>query len=178
MILSWEGQSQDSSPGSLSLSFMFFAAAIVDPLHCFFCKGKLSLVIPAFLCFLYPVEQLLGSPHDPDAFFKCLFMFGTKCILEQSFKAQGALVSLVGMFLVLRRLVDIEMNSPLTEPGRQQPSGGPLWFPPPFGWPFLKSVYPSLELQSKLKSIKSLLHTSPNISFFSSSKKSSCDGSC
>ena len=138
----------------------------MDPLHCFFLQRKTQ--------FSYPCLSVLPPPYWTASlisswsrcFFECLFMFGTKCILGQSLKTQGALVSLVGMFLVLRRLVDIEMNSPLTEPGRQQPSGGPLWFPPPFGWPFLKTVYPSLELHSKLKSIKSLLHTSPNISFF------------
>ena len=56
---------------------MFFAVCNrgSSALFFFFCKGKLSLVIPAFLCFLHPIGQLLWSPHDPDAslnVFSCL----------------------------------------------------------------------------------------------------------
>lgn len=120
-----------------------------------------NLFIPGFLCLPPPywtASLISWSRH----FFKCLYVLGTKCILDDLIRL-SALVSLLGVFLVLKHLVDIEVNSannrredfPLTEPGSislQEDHSG--WF-------FLKSVYPSLELQSKLTSIRSLLHTSP-----------------
>lgn len=95
-------------------------------------------------------------------FFKRLFVFETKCILGWSLRAGGSCLfvwCLLGAHTLSWHWGELRKSWERGLPSQ------PVSISPPedhSGRSFLKSAYPSPELQSRLRSIRSSLHTSPN----------------
>lgn len=163
LVSSWRSMTADL----LWLSFPFWHVLQSLQLWVYlivFLRRKTQILVTCVYALPHPTGQLLRS-FVPDVSLSNI-MSGTKYIPGWSLRAR-CFCFLAGMFSVFRHLVDIEMNSTshlsrdatLTDSGSSRPQeylSGPRnpWLA------LFQECYLSLELQSKLRSIRSSFHIS------------------